>query len=164
MTTISERPVICQLCREKFVRVVDNFEKTSKWYYHKDCYKQVAKNKSDTEQLFDYLGELWEDEFINYPLLQKQIKEFTSKNHMTVQGILGTLVYITNVKKMKLQPKMGIAIVPYHYAKARTYYEQKALIQDLTVEYSPPVEKQVEIVPQETNKLKRLIDLDLLLD
>ena len=107
-----QKPVICQHCREKFVRVEGNFEKTSKGFYHIDCYKQIQKNKDDTEVLFDFLREIWGDNFINYPLIRKQIKDLTTRNNMTVQGITGTLVYLTNVKKMRLIPKMGIAIVP----------------------------------------------------
>lgn len=159
-----QKPVICQHCREKFVRVEGNFEKTSRGFYHIDCYKQIQKNKDDTEVLFDFLREIWGDDFINYPLIRKQIKDLTQRNNMTVQGITGTLVYLTNVKKMRLIPKMGIAIVPYHYVNARNYFEEKERLKSTIVPDVVSKTVEVEIKPQQTNKMKNLIDLESLLE
>ena len=160
---ISSRPVICQHCRERFVREEGNFEKGSKGYYHIECYRQINKNKSDSEALFEYLRELWGEAFINYPLLQKQIKEYTLRNNMTVQGILGTVIYITDVKKIRLNPQMGLGLIPYHYSNARIYFERQARIENSNTEKIENKEVVITINEHKTNRLERLIDIESLL-
>lgn len=157
---ISSRPVICQGCRKTFVREEGNFEKDSKGYYHKECYVQKQKNKDDSSELFDFIEQIWGNNSINYPLINKQIKELTQKNNMTVQGITGTLNYLHNIKKVKLNLNAGIIIVAYHYEAARKYYAQKANIQSHSKEDFVQERVEVSIAPQETNKYKKLIDIE----
>lgn len=145
------------------MRKEGNFEKASKGFYHIECYQQISKNKNDTEALFDYLREIWGEGFINYPLLQKQIKEFTLRNNMTVQGIMGTVIYITDVKKIRLNPQMGLGLVPYHYSKARSHFERQARIESSNKEKIEYDEVSVVVNEQKTNRLKGLIDIESLL-
>ena len=162
MSKISTRPVICQVCRKTFVREEGNFVKVSGGYRHLSCHQQKEKDKNDLETLYDFLDQIWGEKYINYPLIQKQIKQMTEKNRMTVQGITGTLNYLHNVKKKTLKPEMGIIIVAYHYNQARLYYEQKENIKASIISKDELAQEEVEVYinPQRSNKYDRLIDVE----
>lgn len=165
MSTINTRPVICQGCRKKFVREEGNFIKVSSGYFHKECYEQKMANKSDMDGLYSYLAQLLGgDNKINYPLIQKQVKELTARNRMTVQGITGTLVYLNEVKRMTLNPRAGIIIVAYHYEDAKKYFEQKSKIGNYDKNLFVQEAREVYVRPQQTNRLKHLVDLGSLFE
>lgn len=150
------RLVICQGCREKFDRDTKPFTKISKGYYHEKCYNDMMLERGRRESILDYLGKL--SKRTNYPLVQKQIKEFTEKYGYTESGILGTLHFMIEVKKMALKPETGIAFVPYLYNDARKYYERLNKLSDIEVFDSKDIE--VIVTEKKTNKNKKLIDID----
>lgn len=154
------RPVICQFCRKHFIREEGNYKKTSQGYLHIECYEQKEKNKKDKNDLYQFLEKVVGEKNINYPLIQKQINELTKHNRMTVQGINGTLHYLLEVKKIKLNPRAGIIIVAYHYKDAENYYKQKSKIKSHNKKEFVQEEKTVNIKPQETNKYRNLIDIE----
>lgn len=157
------RAVICQVCRKKFDRDKEPFEHTSKGYFHKDCYNLMLKEREKRQTILEYFEQVVPNKkAINYPFLQKQIKQFTDKN-MTESGILGTLHYLIEVKKIRLKAETGIAIVPYQYDNARKYYESIAKL-DSNIEKVSNKEYIVTVTEQQTNKYKNLIDIEAMFE
>lgn len=102
---------------------------------------------------------------MNPALIQKQLKEFTTKYRYTESGIKGTLYYLIEIKRMKLNPKMGIAIVPYHYEKARLYFSKLEAVGDLPSFDSIIETKVVRIeVPENKKRYEKIIDLEELFE
>lgn len=155
-----QRKVICQYCRQHFSREEELFEHTSKGYYHKTCYDTMQEERAKRAGITDLLEQLTPGK-VNYPLVQKQIKEFTEKFNYTESGLLGTLYYLIDVKKKRLTPESGIALLPYFYNEARDYYKGLKHLEQVTkIEYKT---KEVVVPPQKTKRLEKLIDLDSLL-
>lgn len=158
--------VICQGCRKKFDRAEEPFQKASKGYYHQACYDKAKGMSKATSQgrkaLLDMLKELWGDK-TNYPLVAKQIKQYTEEFNYTESGLLGTLHYVLNVKKQRLDPSKGIAILPYFYNQARNHYQNLD-----NVSFEGPMEiNEVEILlselPYSTKREEMLIDIEKIL-
>lgn len=157
---MSTRKVICQYCRKQFSRQEELFEKVAKGYYHKVCYDKMLEERSLRTGIFDYLETLTPEK-VNYPLVQKQIREYTEKYGYTESGLLGTLHYMVEVKRMKLSHKTGIAFLPYLYHEAREYYSRLSLLSD--IEVVTHEERTVVVTPKESKRLSNLIDIESLL-
>ena len=156
------RKVICQYCRKTFSRAEHEYEKTSKGFYHKSCLNTFNQEREKRTSITEFVQENTPGGQINYPLVAKQIKEFTEKYPYTESGILGTLHYMKNVKRMKLQPKTGIAIVPYLYNEARSYYEKLDAMGE--VKKHEVEEVVVNTRQQKSKRLSQLIDIESLLE
>lgn len=157
---MTKRKVICQYCRKTFSREEELFEKTSKGFYHKTCYDTMQAERAKRAGITELLEQLYPGK-VNYPLVQKQIKEYTETYHYTESGLLGTLYYLIDVKRRKITPSSGIAIVPYFYNEAKEYYKGLDQLKNISkIEYST---NNVTIAPQKTKKLDKLIDLDSLI-
>lgn len=124
------RMVVCQYCREKFERIDGEFEKDTKGFYHKACHTKMVTERASRQGLMDY-AYLALGETANMALVAKQIKDFVEKKHMTESGIKGTLYYLVEIKKQRLDPKFGIALVPYHYQTAKNYFLRLEGISDM---------------------------------
>lgn len=154
------RPVICQGCREKFIREDGNYIKDTKGFYHTSCHQKMLASRAAREDLLQYCFMVLGKD-MNPALVQKQIKEMTTKYRYTESGIKGTLYYLHEIKKMRLNAKMGIAIVPYHYDKARLYFEKVESTTDL-----PSMEDIVETreitisKPQNNKRYSRIVSLE----
>lgn len=150
------RPVICQGCREKFIREEGNFVKASKGFYHKECYQEQQSEKEVRGQILAYLESLAPGK-INYALVYKQLKTFTEDYGLQESGILGTLFFMHEVKHIRLMPEKGIAFVPYKYKEAKEYYEKVETMRDIEKK-EITTQKVVISVPQ-TKRKKNLKDL-----
>ena len=158
---MSGRAVKCQGCSGKFVREEGNYEKSGKGYFHKSCYQKMIASRAAREDLSRYCMTIF-GENANFGLIGKQIKDYTTKYKYTESGIKGTLYYLTEVKKMKLNPRMGIAIVPYHYEKARLYFERVDSVSDLP-SFNSIVEETSQVViekPVNKKRYSRVVNLD----
>lgn len=92
-------------------------------YAHKHCL-ELEKNrpKTDREQLEAYIMKLFNIDFVN-PRIQKQIKQFVTQYNFTESGILKSLKYAYEIKKLPLEKaNNGIGIVPHVYQDAFNYY------------------------------------------
>lgn len=155
------RAVKCQGCSEKFVREEGNYEKASKGYYHKSCFQKMMASRAAREDLLQYCFSVLGSE-MNPALVQKQIKDFTTRFRYTESGIKGTLYYLHEIKKVKLTPRMGIAIVPYHYEKARNYFAKVDSVSDLP-SFDSIIEEATEITiekPVNKKRYSRVVNLD----
>lgn len=154
------RAVLCQYCREKFERIEGQFEKDSKGFYHKECYTTMIAERASRQDLLDYALEILGKD-ANIGLVMKQIKDFSEKKRMTESGIKGTLYFLHNVKKMRLDPKFGIAIVAFHYQDARRYFERLEDVSDIPVFKELPL-KEITIQEPVNKKRGRITDLEAL--
>lgn len=160
--TKKTRPVICQGCRDKFVRENGNFEKDSKGYWHKTCYQAKKQEQAEREDLLT-LARTHIGETANPAFIQKQINKFTKEYGYTVSGIKGTIYYAVEVKRMKLRPEFGLAFVPYNYEKARAYFEKMDSMESIEP-YKELEVRVIEIPVPEGKRYRRSIDLDTLFD
>ena len=156
------RKVICQKCRQLFDRSQEEFEKNSKGYYHKKCFEELGAQKqtSERKQMLDLL-ESWAPKKNNYPLIQKQLKQYIEEFGYTDSGLLGTLLYVHKVKGIKFDAKRGVAILPYFYNEARQYYQKLATIGE---EKADITETTIYIHQPKSHKLDNLIDIESLLE
>ena len=85
------------------------------------CAEKVLKEKNDRESLYGTIKKIFD---IPYPsgFMLKQIKDYKNDRNYTYEGINQTLCYAVKVHKMKLHRNAGLAIVPYYYDKAVSYY------------------------------------------
>lgn len=111
----------------------------------------MIAERASRQDLLDYALELLGKD-ANIGLVMKQIKDFSEKKRMTESGIKGTLYFLHNVKKMRLDPKFGIAIVAFHYQDARRYFERLEDVSDLPKFQEIPTK---EIIIQEPVNRKR---------
>jgi hypothetical protein len=104
--------------------------------YCKNCYNTVLKEKQDYEDLKNLLKQMYN---INYPtgLQLRQIKDFKTNNLYTYKNIRLTIDYIVRVKKMQMDLKYGIALVPHFYEEMLQYYremlERKEKMKDVEI-------------------------------
>jgi len=155
------RKVICQYCRQQFDREVEPFEKKSNGYYHKACFDAMQEERSKRAGILDYLESLTPGQ-VNYALVQKQLRDFTANGKYSESGLYGTLIYMIEVKKLKMNPKTGLAFLPFIYNEAREHYDKQAYLAEQIKAVDYP-EKEVVTKSQQVNKDKLLIDIESLL-
>ncbi len=121
----------------------------------------MINEKAKRASLLEVLEQLTPNK-VNYPLVQKQIKEYTENYRYTESGLLGTLYYAINVKHLRIDPRKGIAILPYLYNEARKYYDKLNEIEN--IKKVDVKEEIVYIDPPKTRRQENLIDIESLLE
>lgn len=156
---MATRKVKCQGCKESFSREEEEYEKVSKGFFHRACYERYEKERSLRAGLVDYVYDSL-GPTANMALVGKQIKTYTEDYNYTESGIQGTVYYFHEILKNKLVPKMGIAFVPYHYEKAKNYFEALEKTKEGLIKYEPPKEKEIVVTQFKNNKDKHKVDLE----
>lgn len=116
--------VKCPYCSQTFNVDKEEYVKISaRRYAHTACYEKVKTKEKIREDLFNYIKEVHNLDFVS-PQIQKQIKEYeTEPYNYTDQGILNALKYWYDVKHNDVSKANGrISIVPYIYVEAQNYY------------------------------------------
>lgn len=152
------RPVICQGCREKFVRKEGNFVKDSKGFYHKACHEEMLQERSQRQDLLKFVVDAIGDE-VNLAFVQKQVRTYTEQYKYTVSGIKGTIHYFIHVRGVKAKPQFGIAFVPYNYNKAREYFEKMEDMKKIETFEELDV-RQVTISEPKQEKIRKTVSLE----
>jgi hypothetical protein len=116
------RLVKCVVCGDAINKTVDPFVLLNRRYAHEYCAVQEQVDKNIRKQLNSFIMELW-DGAPNFGMVGRQINQFQTDYKYTLSGILGTLHYCYNVKKIGFDKAQGIGIVPYYYKEARKYFE-----------------------------------------
>lgn len=124
--------VNCLYCKE-LIRKTDKdvIKFRVSCYAHKTCkQKEDARPKTDEEKLHLYIIDLFNVDAV--PLrIKKQITQYIQEYNYTYSGILGTLKYCYEIKKMNLEKANGgIGIVPYLYSEAKNYYTKLNTLQN----------------------------------
>lgn len=125
----------CRYCKEDVEDKEKATKKSNSWI-HNDCIEKEAQekelNKSDYRKLMDYVNDLYECP--NFPLITKQVKEFTEKG-LKESGILLTLKYIYEIEGMRLIEDRGIGLVEYKYEEAKQYYMNRQKIANVVKDF-----------------------------
>lgn len=144
------RPVKCIYCEQMIDRTTEKYAQVQKRYAHDACLENQERDKKVRRDLNDFIYTIWEND-INFGVIGQQIKTFQSQYKYTLSGILGTLHYCYNIKKLDPKKAQGIGIVPFYYKEARSYFEniekgkinssELSDIKRVSVNISPPVSK-----------------------
>ena len=128
-------------------------------YVHKACQElEEKREKTDKEQLEDYIKELFNTTYID-PRVRAQIKKYVEEFNYSYSGIRKALVYHYEIKGGdKSKANGGIGIVPYVYENAYNYYYSlwlaKQKNKDVEVEQYTPKVKEI-VIPRPQRKVKK---------
>ena len=128
-------------------------------YVHKACQElEEKREKTDKEQLEDYIKELFDTTYID-PRVRAQIKKYVEEFNYTYSGIHKALVYHYEIKGGdKSKANGGIGIVPYVYENAYNYYYNlwlaKQKNKDVEIEQYTPKVKEI-VIPRPQRKVKK---------
>lgn len=101
-------PVKCPYCGQSFQRENTEFVQIGRRYAHKECVDNVEKIHQFMEHILG-MG-------YSRTKVESQIKNFVSKEGMTIDAIYKTLIYWYEILKSdSSQANGGIGIVPYVY-------------------------------------------------
>ena len=147
-------------CNEKHEK--SNMVQISNRNYCKPCYEATIKERQDYNDLLNTLKQMYN---INYPtgLQLRQIKEFKTVNMYTYKNIRLTVDYIVRVKRMSMELKFGIALVPHFYEEMLQYYREMLQRKEKMKDVELAERKVITIKPfkYENKYLKsKLIDME----
>lgn len=136
----------CAICGEKFdTEIIQAVRYNSRRYAHYSCYPEgelvplgkkeitlkTVKDKTLTKEekeekyrklILNFARDNFGDD-ANYPMISKQIREFTQEGY-TCQGIYYSLYYYYKVKHGSISKSKGaMGIVPYIYYDANKYFK-----------------------------------------
>lgn len=161
---MSERIVKCfGTCGNKYPKSQMNL--ISNKNHCPTCYDKKITDKRERELLYQYLQDIFN---LKFPtgLMLKQIKELVGERNYTYKNIRFTVDYIIRIKKINLQMKYGIAMVPHLYDEMIDYY--KNLKERRSKTFSKEIKVQtIKIEPfvfENEYKAKKLIDMETILN
>lgn len=118
----TERRVKCPSCEALFPK--SQTVAFKKRYYCQTCYekKNQPKEKTDWDQLYETILFYYREK--PTPLMFKQLKDYREQYHYTDLGMMLTLKYLFDIKKVSLKEEAGLGLIPYTYQEAKAYYEK----------------------------------------
>lgn len=159
--------VKCPYCSVTFDTMAEPYVTMGRRYAHKACWEEhnakVPQEQRDYDNLIQYLKDLFG--MNPSPLILRQIREYKKDYNYSYTGIMKTLQWWYNVQKKPLgDTNTGIAIVPYIYQDASSYYYNLYLAATLNeeIEIKSPESKIKEITiiqPKANPKMITLFDL-----
>lgn len=168
--------VKCPKCGQDFdTNSVQAVRVGARRYGHATCYPdntdfiplvQKPEEDPDLKKLKDYITKIYGDK-ANWPLITKQIKNYTKDKKYSLSGILKSLVWFYDVKHNSVEGSNGgIGIVEYCYQDAYNYYLALFIAQEANKNIVLDNEiKEVTIAPPEMRGTKqKLIDFGEWLD
>lgn len=160
--------VKCAICGKSFDRdKIQSVKYGARRYAHQACYPQgeivpllIKEEDPDKKVLMDYIKKIYGDN-ANWARIQQQIKKYINEDGYSYSGILKSLIYWTEVKKMPIKQDYGaIGIVPFIYKQAYNYYYSLFLAQNANVGKNikeiVSKEREVTIDPPRIKEKKRL--------
>ncbi|AJO60848.1 Bacteriophage related protein (plasmid) [Bacillus subtilis] len=118
---MSSRLVKCYgTCEQKHPQSI--MQKFKSKNYCPACYKKKVKEVEDRENLYNKCKEVFG---ISFPtgLMLRQIKQFKEERGYTYKNIGFALDYIVRIKKIQLELKYGLALIPHYYDEMIDYYK-----------------------------------------
>ena len=162
---MSAHYVICPICKQRFNRDKTECIEIGKRYAHvtcaQDAKERLSQEEKDKQELEEYIMKLFGTKYVE-PIVQKQIRDYITKNNYLYSGIRKALIYFYEVKHGdKAKANRRISIVPYVYEDAYNYYyslwEAQQKNQDIKIK--PPEKTVREVIippPKRQIKLKRI--------
>lgn len=123
MTTAKGKTPKCQVCREWVDKSLNDFEKTSKGYYHNECYAPIAMDSQHYKELIAYICDTFS--FTKPPeIILTQIKRFREKKEYKCKGMEMTIRYLIEIKEFVFTDitTSGVQMIEWAYDEARQYY------------------------------------------
>lgn len=171
-------PIKCSICGETFDRDKIQAVRTGpRRYAHASCdpnntdlvplvVKEVktTKEQEDMKALKAYITKIYGDR-ARWPLINKQIKDFTANKNFSLSGILKSLTWFYEVKgNTPDKSNGGIGIVEYCYTDAFNYYYSlfvaKSQNENIDVESYTSKVREVTIPLPAIKEKKRLFNLE----
>ena len=128
-------------------------------YVHKACQElEETREKTDKEQLEDYIKELFNTPYID-PRIRAQIKKYVEEFNYTYSGMRKALIYHYEIKGGdKTKANGGIGIIPFVYQHAYNYYlalwQAQQHNQGRVIEEYKPEIKEI-VIPRPERKVKK---------
>ena len=116
--------VVCAYCKKPMSKKDEDCVMIgNNKYVHKACQElEEKREKTDKEQLEDYIKDLFQISYID-PRVKGQIKKYIDEYNYTYSGIRKALIYHYEIKGGdKSKANGGIGIVPYVYQNAYEYH------------------------------------------
>ena len=152
--------VVCAYCKKPMSKKdEDCIMIGNNKYVHKACQElEEKREKTDKEQLEDYIKDLFQISYID-PRVKGQIKKYIDEYNYTYSGIRKALIYHYEIKGGdKSKANGGIGIVPYVYQNAYEYHYNLWLAQqknkDVEVTLYAPKVKEI-VIPRPQRKVKK---------
>ena len=152
--------VVCAYCKKPMSKKDEDCVMVgNNKYVHKACQElEEKREKTDKEQLEDYIKDLFQISYID-PRVKGQIKKYIDEYNYTYSGIRKALIYHYEIKGGdKSKANGGIGIVPYVYQNAYEYHYNLWLAQqknkDVEINLYTPKVKEI-IIPRPQRKIKK---------
>ena len=152
--------VVCAYCKKPMSKKDEDCVMIgNNKYVHKACQElEEKREKTDKEQLEDYIKDLFQISYID-PRVKGQIKKYIDEYNYTYSGIRKALIYHYEIKGGdKSKANGGIGIVPYVYQNAYEYHYNLWLAQqknkDVEVTLYAPKIKEI-VIPRPQRKIKK---------
>lgn len=152
--------VVCAYCKKPMSKKDEDCVMIgNNKYVHKACQElEEKREKTDKEQLEDYIKDLFQISYID-PRVKGQIKKYIDEYNYTYSGIRKALIYHYEIKGGdKSKANGGIGIVPYVYQNAYEYHYNLWLAQqknkDVEINLYTPKVKEI-IIPRPQRKIKK---------
>lgn len=152
--------VKCPYCDCYFYREEEEFVKIGRRYAHKTCVDVQGQDDILKERIREKAKSVLGTAYVK-TRVDKQINEFV-EDGKTLEGILYTLEYWYDIKKMSAEKAYGgIGIVPFIYQEAQEYKSRQDQIKQITsgVVLSDcviPADETILIKPTPIRRPKRL--------
>ena len=156
------KKVICKYCGASFNRDIEPYVKVSNRYAHAERHKVQEEHTQQLRKLTDYIKRLYSPHEPDWRMIGTQIQRYKDEG-MTYYGMYYTLEFFFVVKGNKVDPNVGIGIIPYQYKKAQAYYQNlnNTYTQAAKIEAQEKVEigqKQEVVIIENKRPQKKLID------
>lgn len=130
-----------------------------------DCYNAKVKDVEDREELYKFLSSYFK---LNYPsgIMLRQIKQYKDERGYSYKNMRFAVDYMIRIKKIDLNVKYGIALVPHYYDEMIRYYKDLKERRERTTDYEPKVIN-IKLKPinlENTYRQKKLINMEELLN
>ena len=166
-----ETDELCPFCKKK-INIEKDLYRTlpGGWHAHEACALiEDQKEKTPEQELDLYIMKRYDIPFVT-PYMKKLIEKYKDEYQYTYTGMLRSLQYWYEVKKMPFDKKKGVGIIPYIYQEAYNYYHSIWLANQKSEDnykYVPQVEEVTIRRPPRPTLFKKLfssVDKDEVID
>lgn len=159
-----ENDLFCPFCKKKIDRDKDLYRRLpGGWFAHEECAViEDQRKKTPEEELSLYIMKLYDIAFVS-PYMKRQIEKYHAEYQYTYTGMLRSLKYWYEVKRIPFDKTKGVGIIPYIYQEAYDYYHaiweanQKAKLNEKTI-YNKTIEEVTITLPDRPRILNKLFD------
>jgi len=122
MTTAKGKTPKCKYCEGWVDKKLDH-EKTSKGYYHRQCYEITSTDGQHYKELIAFICESFNMQKPTM-LIVSQIKNLKEKKGMKYKGMEMTIKYLLEVKGFEFSEihSSGIQMVEWYYEQTKQHY------------------------------------------